>query len=104
MDQPWIEIITDERLEERMAQEPENADLFGELPDGRKTAERLYCVTRETHNFTKKRYGTNQGKRNIVLSLGRRIVALAGLQVNPEDSSDLWITHVAVEEEHWGKG
>jgi GNAT superfamily N-acetyltransferase len=104
MAQPSIEIITDEQLEARVASEPENADLFGELPNGRKTTQRLYCVTRQTHGLAEILYGTNKGKRHVVLSLGQRIVAVAGLQVDPRDASVLWVTHVAVEEQHWGNG
>jgi GNAT superfamily N-acetyltransferase len=101
MSQISIEIIDDERLEERVATEPENADLFG---DGSPDSERLHWLTRPTFGLAAILHGHPKGKRNIVLSLGRRIVAVAGVELDSRDNRRLSVTHVSVEVVHRGKG
>ena len=96
-----IEAIDDDRLEERVSTEPENADLFG---DGSPDSERLPWLIRSTFGLDSIIYGTPKGKRSIVLSLGRRIVAVAGVELNPRDSQLLAVTHISVEPMHRGKG
>jgi predicted GNAT family acetyltransferase len=100
MDKPWIEIIDDQQLEERVAEEPENADLFG--PSG--TSGRLFCVTRPAFSLSEILHGPPKGKRHVTLSIGRRIVAIAGVQVDPRNTKLMWVTHVSVEEQHRGNG
>jgi GNAT superfamily N-acetyltransferase len=41
---------------------------------------------------------------SVTLSLGSRIIAIGGLQVNPHDNEMFWVTHVSVEDKHRGKG
>jgi GNAT superfamily N-acetyltransferase len=45
-------------------------------------------------------HGPPKGKRHVTLSVGRRIVAIAGVQVDPRDTRLLWVTHVSVEEDY----
>ena len=100
--QPWIEIIDDQRLEERVATERENADLFGELPNGRHCGQRMEYVERPKFGLAHILHGPPKGKRNVTLSLGKRIVAIAGIELDPKYTSVLWVTHVSVEEQHRG--
>jgi GNAT superfamily N-acetyltransferase len=102
MAKAWLEIIDDERLEERVATEKENADLFGDAPKGSRV-QRMDYVTRPTIGLWEIRFGLPKDKRNIAISVGRRIVAVAGVQVNPRDTRMLWVTHISVEEKHRGK-
>ena len=102
--QPWIEIIDEQRLEERVAEEPENADLFGELPNGGTCEKRLQFVERHVFGLGDIFGKLARGRRHVVLSLGRRIVAIAGVQVDHKNSAVLSVTHVSVEEKHRGKG
>lgn len=96
-----IEIIDDERLEDRVATEPENADLFG---DGSPNSERVHWLTRPAFGLAEILHGPPKGKRHIVLSLGHRIVAAAGVQLDYRDQRLLSVTHVSVEVIHRGKG
>jgi hypothetical protein len=103
-----VEILTDAQLSERALCETENHDLFGEeRPDGSyKKWPRLDCCTRPGHNFVDRRDGIDPSKRHVVLSLAEnnRIVAVAGLQVDPDRKRVLMVTHVSVEEGYQGNG
>ena len=104
MQKPWIEIIDNQGLVERVANERQNHDLFGELPNGKSKPQRLELVERPTLGLSEILYGPPKGLRHVVLSLGRRIVAVAGVQNDHYDQTHLAITHLSVEEEHRGKG
>jgi RimJ/RimL family protein N-acetyltransferase len=103
-----VKILTDAQLSDRVLCEPANHDLFGEeRPDGSfKRWPRLDCCTRPGHNFVDRRDGIDPSKRHVVLSLAdnKRIVAVAGLQVDPDRKRVLMVTHVSVEEDYWGNG
>jgi GNAT superfamily N-acetyltransferase len=90
---PKIEILTADELYERTLTERSNRDLFAVKEiDGRKV-KRLHYLNEEYRHQTQ-----------VCLTLGRRIVGIGGVQVNPYDTRVLWIQHISVEAKHQGKG
>lgn len=87
-----IDVLSSNELFRRTLEEPENEDLFKEFEvDGERTQRLHYLSTgdRQTH---------------IVLYAGDRIVAAASLEVNPYETTQLWVLHVSVERGHRQKG
>ncbi len=91
-----IDILSASELYQRTRTEPANRDLFKEreLSASVKTARRLHYLSVSEY----------QHQVNVTLSLGTRIVGIAGLQVNPSEQDMLWVQHVSVEDKHRGKG
>lgn len=89
-----IAVLTADQLYQRTREERSNRDLFAErLVDGVKVKRLHYlCI------------GEYDKQVHVVLSLGQRIVGIAGLQVNPHDTDMYWVQHVSVETKHRGKG
>lgn len=91
-----IDILSGDQLYERVRSERSNRDLFTEreLPGSHKKARRLHYLSPSEYHK----------QINVTVSLGSRIVAVGGIQVNPSDERMLWVCHVSVEEKHRGKG
>jgi GNAT superfamily N-acetyltransferase len=91
---PQIEILTADELYQRTRNERANYDLFAEKEIGGRKVKRLHYLCP----------GEYRHQTQIVVNLGRRIVAIGGVQVNPYDTMMLWIQHISVEDKHQGKG
>ncbi len=89
-----ITVLTADQLYQRTRDEKVNRDLFAERTvDGVKKRRLHYlCI------------GEYDKQVHVVLSLGQRIVGIAGLQINPYDTDIYWVQHVSVEENHRGFG
>lgn len=89
-----IEILSADELFQRTLTERANKDLFTEKQVGDRKVRRLhYLNPSDARNQT-----------HVVLYLDKRIVGIAGLQVNPYNTEQLWVQHVSVEEAHRGAG
>jgi len=91
-----IDILSASELYQRTRTERANHDLFKE----RELSATVKC-RRRLHYLSASEY---QHQVSVTLSLGTRIVGIAGLQVNPSQQDMLWVQHVSVEEKHRGKG
>jgi hypothetical protein len=112
-DQVWIAILTDDGLVQRVARELVNRHLFGDDPEGYgKKYKRMDCVFRPTSGDLgdivdpKKPWlpAKPPFRRHVVLSVGERIVAVAGLRVYPDEKKKLCVTHVSVESDYCERG
>jgi GNAT superfamily N-acetyltransferase len=91
---PQIEILSAEELYLRTRAERVNRDLFAEKEIGGRRVRRLHYLNASDYHH----------QTQVVLSLGRRIVGAAGLQITPHDKQMFWIQHISVEDKHQGKG
>lgn len=89
-----IAVLTADQLYQRTREERSNRDLFAERTVNGARVKRLHylCI------------GEYNKQVHVVLSLGQRIVGIAGLQINPYDTDMYWVQHVSVEAKHRGKG
>ncbi len=89
-----LAILSASQLYERTRTERSNRDLFKvRVVDGREV-KRLHYLAPDPW----------QKETSVTLSLGSRIIAIGGLQINPHDNEMFWVTHVSVEDKHRGKG
>lgn len=89
-----IEILSADELYQRTLTERANKDLFTTKQVGDRKVRRLHYL-----NHDDARHQTH-----VVGYLGDRIVGIAGLQVNPYNTDNLWVQHVSVEDGHRGNG
>ncbi len=91
---PKLEILSSNQLYERTQTQSANKNLFDvKLVNGENIRRLHYLSDVSYHDQT-----------HFTLSLGRRIVGVGGVQVNPYDQSQLWMQHVSVESQYQGLG
>lgn len=91
---PKLEILSSSQLYERTQTQFANKNLFDvKLVNGENVRRLHYLSEVAYHDQT-----------HFTLSLGRRIIGVGGVQVNPYNPSQLWMQHVSVEPQFQGNG
>jgi GNAT superfamily N-acetyltransferase len=89
-----IDVLSPARLLERIKSEKVNRDLLDNKPINGSDLRRLHYLRADTINE----------QTHITLSVGSRIVGVAGVRTDPYEASHLWVEHLSVEEKYQGRG
>lgn len=91
---PKVEILSSNQLYERTLTQSANKNLFDVRLVNGENVRRLHYLSEVSYH----------DQTHFTLSLGRRIIGVGGVQVNPYDPSQLWMQHVSVESKYQGYG